>query len=128
MSHPWNNPGEHDKLYPGLSVNDHRVNGSINVGNTRLSLWAFLPGVVRQGWEFAVGSYSADEYGWNADACAAFVGNLLEQRGDFARLLLVLADVERRERKVAWWDKKADRKRVAEALRRCLAVVEDEPS
>jgi hypothetical protein len=124
---PWRTPGEFDKLYPGLSINDNRVSGSIVVGRTRLPVWAFIFEVIRDGYDSAIKDYSADEYGLSAEDCAAFIANLMQCRGEFGRLLLILADVERRERgNKAWWEKRRDRQRVATALRRCLAVVEDE--
>jgi len=54
-----------------------------------------------------------------------FLYDLLEARGEFARLLLVIADAERRERvSTPWWETKLHRKRIAAQLRRCLAIVE----
>jgi|ERR1019366_4150915 hypothetical protein len=124
---PWRSPGkESADLYPGLVVHDDRVSGSITVGKSRLPLWAFAGwdwDEVVSGWD-----YIESEYKWTHDKNAMFLHNLLEMRGEFGRLLLILADAERRDRSfaTAWWDKKKDRKRVATQLRRCLAVVEDD--
>lgn len=66
-----------------------------------------------------------------ADDLGQFLSDVLQLRGEFGRLLLVLADAERRDRthgdgfrRKAWWERRKRRKAVAEQLRRCLAVVE----
>lgn len=131
MNNPWRQPAEESAdLYPGLVVCDNRVSGSITVGRTRLPLWAFIGEVIRSGWEDAEKSYSITEYGMTPESLAEFLYNLLECRGEFGRLLLVLADAERSERRQRrpipepWWSRAKQRKKVAAQLRRCLAVVE----
>lgn len=130
---PWRHPAEESHLYPGLCLSDDRVTGSITVGCSRLPLWAFVSWLADDnlGWEEVVNSwdYIETEYGWTADKMGDFLHDLMEQRGEFGRLLLILADAERCERRSprreAWWDTKKHRKRVADQLRRCLAVLED---
>lgn len=123
----WRTPAVESHDYPGLCVHDGRVTGSITAGCSRLPLWAFLPDVVREGWEAVAPDYDADDH-IDVAKVAAFVYNLLEARGEFGRLLCVLADVERRERTAAddrpWWDHDDLRRRVADQLRCCLDVVE----
>lgn len=130
--HRW--PGEESVgLYPGLVVSDgehSRVTGSITVGRTRLPLWAFISEVIRHG--FADGAqdyYSVTNWeDFGEDDAAEFFYQLTELRGEFGRLLLVLADAERCESngggRRAWYQTKRHRKRVGDQLRRCLAVLE----
>lgn len=122
----WRKPAEESvDLYPGLVVHDGRVSGSITTGRSRLPLWAFVGVGILHGWDEAERGWEPSEYGWDKERTAEFVGNLLEMRGEFARLLLVLAEVERTERSnKPWWDVTRRRKQVADQLRRCLAVVE----
>lgn len=131
MSGPWRDPDEESvDLYPGLVVHDGRVTGSITVGSSRLPLWAFAALAIGQGWDAVEDSYDVADYGYTANDLCGFVGGLMEMRGEFGRLLLVLADAERCERNSShrrpWWETKRHRKRVADQLRRCLAVLEPE--
>lgn len=124
---PWRQPGvESDDLYPGLSVHDSRVTGSIVVDHSRLPLWAFVWNAVNEGWEEVERGYSPTEhYGYTANDLGRFLYNLLEQRGEFGRLLLVLADAEAHDRgDRPWWETKRHRRRVADQLRLCLAKLE----
>ena len=126
---PYREPAEESiDLYPGLVVHDGRQVGSITISRSRLPIWAFAgwdwDEVVR-GWD-----YIETEYGWTEEKNRMFLRHLLDVRGEFARLLLVLADAERCEYRrgrfgESWWQTKRHRKRVAEQLRRCLAVVEE---
>lgn len=129
---PWRKPAEESTdLYPGLAVWDKRVSGSITVGPSRLPLWAFIYAAIVDGWDEVEKGYSPGEhYGWSEVEMGRFLTDLLECRGEFGRLLLVLADAERSERRrgargKAWWQTKRHRKRVADQLRRCLTVVEE---
>jgi len=132
---PWREPDEETEDYPGFWVHDGRVSGSITLGPTRLPLWAIIGTLTRHGWAECVrgwGGYSDDAPnavgGLSEADVSAFLDDLFELRGDFGRLLLVLADAERRERRggrYPWWQRKMSRHRVATALRRCLAVVEE---
>jgi hypothetical protein len=154
MTGPWREPAEETVgLYPELVVDDGRVTGSITFGRTRLPIWApqwclddledyTTPDDTREAWQ---------------SAAESFIRDLLEARGEFARLLLVLADAERREHDrtgavldahtgpdgglvnvspwdpdavqlpPAWWDDPALYTPVADALRRCLTCLEDQP-
>lgn len=130
MTDPWRDPAEEsDDLYPGLVVSDDRVTGSITAGRSRLPLWVVVPTAAIQGWSEVEKGWEPSVYGWTADKTGEFLGHLLEQRGEFGRLLLVLADVERREDEqgqdgLPWWELDASRQRVVEQLRRCLAALE----
>ena len=127
MSGPWREPPEESEgPYPGLVVCDNRVSGSITTGRSRLPLWAFIWPAVVAGWHEAEHGWSPSEYGWTADKMGEFLYHLLEARGEFGRLLLVLAEAERTESDMGdpWWQDDAMRERVVEQLRRCLAVLE----
>lgn len=128
---PWRYPDEESvDLYPGLVVCDGRVSGSITLGRSRLPLWCFVPMIPAHGWSEAEHSYDLASLDYTPEALAHFLGDLLEMRGEFGRLLLVLADAERCERQRTadkpWWATKRHRKRVADQLRRCLATLEDD--
>lgn len=129
---PWREPSEESvDLYPGFTVWDSRVTGSITAGQSRLPLWAFAWVAVVQGWDEVEYGWSPSEYGITAEKFGGFLNDLFQQRGEFGRLVLLLADVERWERqprrRSAWWQNRRQRKRVAEQLRRCLAIVESQP-
>ena len=133
MSGPWRKPPEETvDLYPGLTVCDNRVSGSITVDRSRLPLWAFITTAIHGDWTRVEDGWSPTEnYGFTADDLSRFLHCLLEQRGEFGRLLLVLADAERCEQKrggweKSWWQTKRHRKRVGDQLRRCMAVLEAE--
>ena len=126
----WRDPAEETNgLYPGLTVCDNRVTGSITLGQSRLPAWALRTDF--PDWD----DYATDQtkpggphHGVSKDDLRWFIHNLLEMRGEFGRLLLILADGERRDanrslRGRPWWEKKGQRKRVADQLRRCLAVL-----
>lgn len=148
MSGPWREPDEESlDLYPGLVVHDGRVSGSITFGPTRLPLWA---PVLR--FEDALEDYGADPAEVQAAEC--FLHDLLEMRGEFGRLLLVLADAERRDSEredealepygpvvditpgrpgavelpPPWWHDADLRAPVIDQLRRCLAALEGDAS
>ncbi len=129
---PWRSPAEDsDDIYPNLSVCDNRVSGSIVIDHSRLPLWAITGELcVGDGWRGVESGWSPGEhYEWTDRDMAGFLGSLLNVRGEFARLLLVLADEERREAKRgfnsrAWWDRPRRRKRVADQLRRCIECLE----
>lgn len=125
----WRKPAQCTTDYPGLEVQDNRVSGSINIGPTRLPLWAIITDWVLSGWEA-----TADNYGvpgsFTEQDMSNFLYELLEQRGEFGRLVCILADVERQERLrdeypfKAWWRIPASRGRVIDQLRRCLNALE----
>ena len=127
----WRNPDEETVgLYPGLVVHDGRVSGSITFGKRRLPVWAIH--VDFDEWDqygSTAGEPSPDHYGVTREAAGTFVHDLLELRGEFGRLLLVLANGERLERESraawpkAWWERPQYRKKVAAQLRRCLSAL-----
>ena len=126
----WRDPDEETEDYPGLVVHDGRVTGSITTGHSRLPLWAFAGIVARHGWSEAQGGWDPEQYGWTAEKHDEFVYNLLEARGEFGRLLCVLADVQRQEterdtesRSDAWWETPDLAERVRVQLERCLGVL-----
>jgi hypothetical protein len=152
VSTVWREPAEATEDYPGLHVHDGTVSGSIRCGG-RLPLWAFAYTAVTRGWDAVEAGWSPTEhYGFDAEDLGRFLSDLLEVRGEFGRLLCVLADVERIEGERAddgadghfaavhpagqvcecgpmawersWWQQDDLRGRVADQLRRCLAVLE----
>ena len=128
---PWRRPAEESSdLYPDLVIHDGRVSGSITVGASRLPLWAFVSMAIHEGWDDVEAGWEPTErYGYTADDLSEFLHDLLQARGEFARLLLVLADAERCDMKRShggpWWHTKRHRRRVADQLRRCLASLEE---
>lgn len=95
----WREPGEETvDLYPGLVVHDGRQSGSITTGRSRLPMWAFAGVIPEHGWAEAQSGWDPEEYGWTAEKMGQFLSDLLEPRGEFARLLLMLANVEREDR------------------------------
>lgn len=120
-------PAETIDPYPGLVVMDNRVSGSITTGQSRLPLWCFAYTALTEGWASVEDNWSPSKYGWNVIRFAAFLTDLLQQRGEFARLVCLLADVERRDRGLddaAWWERKTQRSRVLRQLKRCVATLE----
>lgn len=131
MNMIWRKPAAETVDYPGLVVHDGRVSGSITTGYSRLPLWCFAFTAVVGGWESVEHGWSPSQYDWTADKFGGFLTDLLDQRGEFARLLCMLADVERRDRyatglprDTAWWERKTQRTRVLRQLRRCTAALE----
>lgn len=148
--YPWRQPDAETEDYPGLVVHDGRQTGSITAGYSRLPLWAFAGIVATHGWEEAE-AWEPGQYGWTAEKHDEFIYNLLEARGEFGRLLCILADVERDEQErtdeklpegiveispwkpegdgivhlpPAWWQYEPSRTRVVTQLRRCLDALE----
>ena len=150
----WRDPPEATEDYPGLEVHDRTVTGSIRCGG-RLPLWAFLPWSVGTDWTLVEESYGPGEYGFDRHEAARFLSDLLEARGEFARLVCVIADVEReageREEYASdahwraahapgdtvcecmpelpgpWWWQDDLKARMAAQLRACLDVLEESP-
>lgn len=125
MSGPWREPREESAdLYPGLVVHDGRVSGSITLGQSRLPIWCLA-------WDVSLETtgheYARDDYKVSEADLMRFLNLLFDLRGEFARLLLVLADAERCDRggrTPPWWETKRHRKRVGDQLRRCLDALE----
>jgi hypothetical protein len=91
---PWRRPAEETlDLFPGLVVHDGRQSGSITFGRTRLPIWA-VPLSFDGMEDYAVDAEEAAVFEYNGQR---FLNNLLELRGEFGRLLLVLANAERLE-------------------------------
>jgi hypothetical protein len=127
----WRSPDvESLDLYPGLVVHDGRVSGSITIGQSRLPLWAVIHTALNGGFDRVELEYGPT--GWNGEEFTHFLYNLLESRGELARLLLVLADVERQESlddssDLVWWDRADQRSRVRDALTAALAAIDEMP-
>ena len=146
-------PDEETEDYPGLIVHDGRVTGSITLERSRLPVWAFSGcwDTAEEGWgreaAAAAGIDHDGLYGWTRGRWYQFLHNLLEHRGDLARLLCVLADAQRQQdsrfddqldrhyrehhgdrtddcdhahRDYGWWEYADLRGRVVDVLRRCL--------
>lgn len=117
-------PGEESlDCYPGLVVSDgehSRVSGSITIGPRRLPIWCFISQVISEGWK------ASEDYGPNMDGdqAAEFFYHLMQHRGEFGRLILILADVERCS--TMHWDWTETRKhteRLADQLEKCLKLL-----
>lgn len=64
--------------------------------------WACISIIVEDGWEEAVSEengwpYVEEEYEWTKQKMSNFLYHLAESRGEFGRLLLLMAEVERLE-------------------------------
>lgn len=132
MNTIWRDPDIETFDYPGLVVHDGRHSGSITVGQSRLPLNAIIPDMMTHvDWselseQWSLGTVSGD---LTRDDFSEFLWSLLEVRGEFARLLCVLADVERfaettENDDVPWWMDEPSRDRVIAALRYCLSALE----
>jgi len=123
----WRKPAAQTNGFPKLMVADDVVTGSINVRNTRLPLWAIISTAIRQGWDAVESGWSPEErYGYTKEDLAHFLYCLLEQRGEFGRLLLLLAKAESSESESdfsCWWENTYYRKRVRTQLRNCLKTL-----
>jgi len=150
----WRTPGVETEDYPNVVVCDGRVTGSITIGHSRLPLWAVSGTAIEDGWDEVEAGWSPTEhYGFTQDDFSNFVYYLLELRGEFGRLLCILADVERQEfdredrwldekndgsgiveiplgkanddTPPPWWAHKPSRQRVITQLRTCLRTLEE---
>jgi hypothetical protein len=113
-----------DNLYPGLTVCDDRVTGSINAGRTRLPLWAFIGTVVEESWVEANKNFEVESTGLSKRDLSDFLYNLLEMRGEFGRLLLLMAEAYRVGAD-EWHDDPVLCRRMQEQLQQCLKALED---
>lgn len=136
MSGVWREPPEESaNLYPGLVVHDGVVSGSITVGRSRLPLWAIIRTAITDGWRSVTAGWNPSP-DFDEEALATFLHDLLEMRGEFGRLLLVLAAAEREaicrddvtHGGEPWWDHEPSRSRVIEQLQRCLTVLTGPPT
>lgn len=129
----WRVPSVETEDYPGLTVCDNRVSGSINVGSSRLPLWAFIWAAIHEDWASVESSWEPGKhYNFTAEDLSHFLYCLLEMRGEFGRLLLTLADAERREQNSnhlkddrPWWERPRARGKVLAQLKRCLVALEN---
>lgn len=122
----WRQPPAQTNGFPKLMVNDDVVTGSINVRNTRLPLWAIISTAIAQGWDQVENAWSpAERYGYTKEDLSHFLYCLLEQRGEFGRLLLLLAKAEASDRGDfgCWWDSPHYRKKVMAQLKRCIGCL-----
>lgn len=125
-------PDEETEDYPGLVVHDGRVTGSITAGRSRLPLWCFVGEMIRRGWARVKRDRDITEI--DKESLASFIYFLLEHRGDFGRLLCVLADVERQSSEAetksetfSWWYHPEMKARVRAALQRCIDSLDAPP-
>jgi hypothetical protein len=111
---------EETEDYPGLFVWDARCSGNITIEQTRLTLAAVLPGALLWGWDDAESRYPSMASMDEGEPFAGFLEYLLRARCEFARLLCVLADVERQAGVTDWRDDREAVSRVRNHLQRCL--------
>lgn len=115
----WRKPSEEStNIYPGLVVQDNRVSGSITIRQTRLPLWTLIGTAIQEDWESVEDNWNVDEYDYSAQELADFLYNLLEMRGEFARLILELANAHKQND--FWWIDEAICEKVRARLQRCL--------
>lgn len=114
----WRNPAiESTDIYRGLVVQDDRVGGSITVRSSRLPLWVLIRTAIQQNWTDVQDGWNVDEYNYTAEEFAEFLHNLLESRGEFARLLLEMANANREN---DWFSDEMLKVRIQNQLRLCL--------
>jgi hypothetical protein len=134
---PWRvdppvSPGTED--YPGLVVGEGHRRGSIRTKDRGLELWCWAFDAIVNGFDGADRDYDT---GTTVEEFAGFVTHLLNQRGEFGRLVCVLADVERDDSERfadegddpdlrAWWEVPEQRARVRAALLECVAALDEE--
>lgn len=121
----WRDPPKQSNLYPKLMVADNFMTGSINIRDSRLSLWAIVSAAISDGWDEVEGGWAVESrHGFTESDLIEFLYNLLEQRGEFGRLLLLLADAERLH-KDGWWNYKVQRKKVMKQLQNCIDCLKE---
>lgn len=139
-----------DDIYPGLLCWNKMQSGSICAAPIRLPLWAFVGEAVCHGFDSADASYDITEHSeLTSELFASFLYDLLEARGEFGRLLLTLAAVQREEcirdeqelqehfrtvkhnepnicdcedgpSMLPWWEREDLKEKMREQLQRCL--------
>ena len=93
-----------------------RPNNARGIRLTFFSKWAIA---FNEAWKAIKKEWS--NYNNPNQDLASFICCLLAQRGEFGRLLLLLASVERRDyRGGSWWENTRARRRVINQLQRCL--------
>ena len=125
-------PDEETEDFPGVIVHDGRMTGSITAGRTRLPLWCFIADLVEHGWKHTEENRDITEI--TQEQLSSFLYYLLEHRGDFGRLLCVLADIERQSSEIqtrgetfSWWYHPEMKARVRAALQRCIDSLDAPP-
>ncbi len=114
----WRNPAiESTNIYDGLVVQDNRVGGSITVRSSRLPLWTLIRTAIQENWGVVQESWDVNQYNYSAEEFSEFLYNLLEARGEFARLLLEIAHANREN--IHWWTDRALSERVRDQLQIC---------
>jgi hypothetical protein len=129
---------EETEDYPRFIVCDGRVSGSITMGRSRLPVWAIVGALTSAGWREVEEDFLperdsplASHYPTRQET-GSFLYHLLEQRGEFGRLLCVLADEDRRdnarrEGRSRWWMEMPRRRaRVRAALQRCIDEIDEQ--
>lgn len=133
MSPIWREPAEDTYSYPGLWLSDDCVTGSINVKDSRLPLWAIVGELVQNGWKGVERGWEMKRYepNFKQSDLAGFLYYLLEMRGEFGRLLMELADAERRQQAHDvtkddrnWWEMPTVRTKLLKQLKRCVDALE----
>lgn len=120
----WRQVASQTNGFPKLMVADNVVTGSINVRNTRLPLWGIITTAIVEGWEKVEWGWSPEQdYGYTKEDLAHFLYCLLEQRGEFGRLLLLLAKAEH-SNEMAWWENRFYRNRVKKQLENCISCLD----
>jgi hypothetical protein len=97
-------------------------------------MWAVTGLALSSGWEAVEREYYPDEYtnqyhSFTEGSAGEFFHNLMQHRGEFGRLVLLLADVERCS--TMRWDWTQTRKhtdRLADQLERCLKLLRPDVS
>jgi len=115
----WRKPSEESTdIYKGLVVQDNRVGGSITIRQSRLPLWTLIGTAVRENWADVQDSWDVEDYDYSADELADFLYHLLEMRGEFARLLLELANANKQSD--FWWIDEEICENIRHQLQKCL--------
>jgi hypothetical protein len=153
---PWQRPGyDGADIYPPFACDDRMRAGGVNIGSTRQLVHDLLASIMEGGWEWAVESFGPQAC--EPGDYARFLHDLLNVRGEFGRLLLTLAAAERAENDrhdavldeatggkgglvnitpgdpeavelpPPWWESPDLIAPVVAQLRRCLAILDDDP-
>lgn len=109
--------------YPNLVVCDNRVTGQITVSRSRLPLSTIAGLALHHCWDEVVTGwdYIESDYGFTEADLGGFLYDLLDVRHEWARLLCVIADYQRRSR-----PRRKDDDRLRAALIDCLAALQPE--
>lgn len=129
----WRIPDEESEdLYPGLVVHDGRVTGSLTIGPSRLPVWAVIAHLCRGGWDYVLEGwpYVEEDYDFGERDINRFLYNLTNLRGEFARLLAVLAGAEYQEdeRRNNQWEQHCEEVHPDEDSVICECGVPDPPA